>query len=377
MKRKILITTDFSDEAARAFRYAAGIYQGDSNDAFEAILLHVENPAYAVNPEMGVYVSTPPEVTMESRLIQKRMTEQVEKWSREFGGIQFITRSEIGPIVPVIREVAEEIHADLIVAGASGKGAIERSILGSVATDLAKHAPCPVLIVPAEANVSGVKRAVLATDFKNLQDTHILDPLQDIVHSHEASLMLLHIYQYEEKVMEKNFELLEELSDYFNEEKFEYYFLEDDDKLRSIEDFMVGYHADMLALIAQERSFFQDLFHRSLTRRLIIHSKVPVLILHPVFWGSDEDDEDSFNEKVARQVKNWRAEVDRLKMQSKLGQMEMSDNLERGTEEAKKKLNEVMERLDGAGEVAKDKWQNFQKEMTEALKHVKKALVGR
>ncbi len=45
--------------------------------------------------------------------------------------------------------VAQESHCDLIVMGSEGKSGIGRTLLGSVAEQVARHAPCPVLICKA------------------------------------------------------------------------------------------------------------------------------------------------------------------------------------------------------------------------------------
>lgn len=44
-------------------------------------------------------------------------------------------------------DFAKEKGIDLIVVGSRGRGAIERFLLGSVATKIVTHAPCSVLVV--------------------------------------------------------------------------------------------------------------------------------------------------------------------------------------------------------------------------------------
>jgi nucleotide-binding universal stress UspA family protein len=44
-------------------------------------------------------------------------------------------------------KVAAKQHADLIVMGAKGLGAIDRFLLGSVSTRVVQHANCSVLVV--------------------------------------------------------------------------------------------------------------------------------------------------------------------------------------------------------------------------------------
>ncbi|KAL3642788.1 hypothetical protein CASFOL_013603 [Castilleja foliolosa] len=46
-----------------------------------------------------------------------------------------------------ICQAAEELHADLVVVGSRGLGAIKRALLGSVSNYCAHHVHCPVLIV--------------------------------------------------------------------------------------------------------------------------------------------------------------------------------------------------------------------------------------
>lgn len=45
---------------------------------------------------------------------------------------------------------AKEWQADLIVVGTHGRGGLERLFLGSVAEEVLRHAPCPVLVIPQE-----------------------------------------------------------------------------------------------------------------------------------------------------------------------------------------------------------------------------------
>ena len=65
-------------------------------------------------------------------------------------------RPEGVEVVPVVREGApshvvldEGEGADLIVLGKRGHGGFLGLLIGSVATQVANHASCPVVIVPA------------------------------------------------------------------------------------------------------------------------------------------------------------------------------------------------------------------------------------
>jgi nucleotide-binding universal stress UspA family protein len=57
------------------------------------------------------------------------------------------TRVVTGEPRQTIVDVAAEWDADLVVVGARGLGAIASAVLGSVSLAVARHAPCPVLVV--------------------------------------------------------------------------------------------------------------------------------------------------------------------------------------------------------------------------------------
>ena len=61
-----------------------------------------------------------------------------------------------GPIAQRILDEVKKERTDLIMVGSHGRSGISRVLLGSVAEHLARHAPCPVMIIrlqPVEAAV--------------------------------------------------------------------------------------------------------------------------------------------------------------------------------------------------------------------------------
>lgn len=55
----------------------------------------------------------------------------------------------------MIIEAAEAEHADMIIVGSHGRGAVGRLFLGSVSEHVVRNAPCPVLVVrPKDVTLS-------------------------------------------------------------------------------------------------------------------------------------------------------------------------------------------------------------------------------
>ena len=56
-------------------------------------------------------------------------------------------RVETGDPAAIVCLVARDLAVDVVVIGSHGKGFLSRVLLGSVSDHVARHAPCPVLVV--------------------------------------------------------------------------------------------------------------------------------------------------------------------------------------------------------------------------------------
>jgi nucleotide-binding universal stress UspA family protein len=66
----------------------------------------------------------------------------------DLDGIDYVTSEEIGDPAHVLMAYAADAGADLLILGKRGAGLLERIVLGSVASRVAHHSPCPVMLVP-------------------------------------------------------------------------------------------------------------------------------------------------------------------------------------------------------------------------------------
>ena len=138
--RTILHPTDFSPGSAAAFAYACDLAREAGS---RVIVLHAFGPVVPIATE-GVILS---DDVAELRALAQRELDavrppdpavRVEKVIRE------------GPSTQVILDAAREFGADLIVMGTHGRTGFRRLVLGSVAEEVLRKAPCPVLTVKTE-----------------------------------------------------------------------------------------------------------------------------------------------------------------------------------------------------------------------------------
>jgi nucleotide-binding universal stress UspA family protein len=67
---------------------------------------------------------------------------------------QILDSVDVGDPAERILALAEEVHADLIVVGTTGRRGLEHLVLGSVAETVLRNAHCPVLVVRPKSHAA-------------------------------------------------------------------------------------------------------------------------------------------------------------------------------------------------------------------------------
>jgi nucleotide-binding universal stress UspA family protein len=138
--KKILVPVDFSECSRKALQYAIPFARQFNA---ELTLVHVVQVNYYVG-DFG---------TVDMALLETEMRKSAEKQlsdlaAREVGQeLRSETVLRTGRIVSEIVEVAKQTKADIIIISTHGHTGLKHVLLGSVAENVVRHAPCPVLIV--------------------------------------------------------------------------------------------------------------------------------------------------------------------------------------------------------------------------------------
>jgi nucleotide-binding universal stress UspA family protein len=139
--RRICCPTDFSEASREALRegsqlarrYGAGL-----------TVLHVAEPVHG-GPEMAFAAA--------AQQIEEAAASSLSAWKTEaermLGG-QVGSVLVAGPPAPAIVRFARDSGTDLIVMASHGRTGIRRLVLGSVAEQVLRSAPCDVLVVRRE-----------------------------------------------------------------------------------------------------------------------------------------------------------------------------------------------------------------------------------
>ena len=134
--RRITLATDGSDASAKALEFVLTKFQPDrSTGKGRQVPIHVR--VIHVMP----FLKYPELKEAGHKLIEQSVRELIK------AGFTAEAVCQLGKPAEEIMKVASKHHADLIVMGAKGLGAIARFLLGSVSTRVVQHANCSVLVV--------------------------------------------------------------------------------------------------------------------------------------------------------------------------------------------------------------------------------------
>jgi nucleotide-binding universal stress UspA family protein len=143
--KKILVAYDFSDPANRALAFAADLAQ-PLGATLEVVHVHPELYDGQSDPSLGLPWPAPEQVERYMRFLDTELERSVrgvlgtdaDKVKRH------VVRGE--PAKRIVA-LAGELGADLLCFGSTGKGAVERVLLGSVSQRILRTSEVPVLTV--------------------------------------------------------------------------------------------------------------------------------------------------------------------------------------------------------------------------------------
>jgi nucleotide-binding universal stress UspA family protein len=185
--RNILYATDFSPAAEAALPYAIGLARRYGGTVHA---LHVRFPATypVVGPEAmpQIMQAAEEQAKMEAQQLHQMLT-----------GIPHEVSVGEGEVWPMVNEIATEHKADLIVIGTHGRKGVTRVLLGSVAEEIFRKSPVPVLTVGPHVSKDTerrleMKEILFATDFSR-ESLAALPFAVSMAQEHQARLTLMHV----------------------------------------------------------------------------------------------------------------------------------------------------------------------------------------
>ncbi len=270
--KPIVAPTDFSPVSANAVNYAADMA---AMLGMSLNLLHV----YAI----PVPVSEVPAPVVNVRDLEADATAKLDALkdkllTRTMGKIGIRTDVRPGNILPEIISYCKEIKPHAVVMGAESSSAFERVFFGGKTMEALKQMEFPLIVVPPNVSFSNIRKIGFACDFREVVESVRVNEIKDIVEEFKAELHVLHVTGDEfrpETVEESGW--LQEMLGSLNPK---YHFLKGPEVEKELADFAEKNNLDLLIIIPKKHSFISRIFQHRHSKRLVLHTHVPVMAIH-------------------------------------------------------------------------------------------------
>ncbi|MBK1439451.1 universal stress protein [Parapedobacter sp. ISTM3] len=270
----IIIATDFSESATNAALYAA--YLSGPLRVHTIILYHSYDSAPQAT-EIPLPESKDAALAHESSLTALEATEaKMQPFISKHTSVEIIA-NEL-PIVVGIQRLLDERRVGLVVTGITGKSNLEKFLIGSNTIAIADACTAPVLVVPEQVEFKPIAKAVFACDLDKVDDTMPVGTLAQLADTLAFKLLVLNIVKpeagFDPGIIPEQYKL-HGLLDRLNPE---YHYVEYNDVVEGIMNFAETQQADLVMTVPKRYGFFDNLFHKSVTKKLAHHTRLPLLI---------------------------------------------------------------------------------------------------
>lgn len=269
--KKILVPTDFSDQAEHALKVAAEIARNHNSEIY---LLHMlELPLQGVDP----YGSSGdlPEAMFFIKMAQQQFeTVMSQDYLKGLDVFQTV-KSDLS--FSEIKNTCDELNIDLIVMGSHGATGLREVFIGSNAEKVVRSSKVPVLVIKNNYENFYIDNFVFASDFKKDSKKTYRQAIK-FAKAFEATIHLLMVNT------PNNFTTTTEAKAQINEfTKDEVYFpisiniYNDESVEQGILNFSKEIDADLIGISTHGRQGIAHFFNGSISEDIVNHANRPVI----------------------------------------------------------------------------------------------------
>ena len=280
--KRILVPTDFSPTAEKAFRIALDIALKSKGEIF---LYHAYTPVdrtTSINlDKKGVASNSHKEAGLMKRL--ERLKKKVMS-----DGLHVPVSIVLGnnPVIKNMLNVVSDKNIDLIVMGTQGASGLKKVIIGSVASSVIQKCDIPVLLIPEKCEWKEPGQVVFATNYHKT-DRQAITLVIALAKYYNAKVTVTHLLNAKSMLQaekeQTNFDTYAyTIQREFSNSKLKFQLVKTTAVTETMENLDKKYPYDILAMVRRKKSFFEGFFLESFTQNMAYVTRKPLLIIPEV-----------------------------------------------------------------------------------------------
>ncbi|WP_224491438.1 universal stress protein [Robertkochia flava] len=275
--KRIVLPTDFSDNAWNAISYAVQLF---ANETCQLYFLHTYVPAfYRVDYAIG----GPAYSGIDDAMIQATISgleNTVARVKEEYPNDKHTYHQHyaFNLLTDEVKELCEKEDIDLVIMGTKGATGAERILFGSNAVFMMRKIDVPLIVIPGAYAFKKPVSVLFPNDFLMIPDKEVLKPLLQLLKNNHAHLDVVHVQEDREMTRQQEhnkYVLHERLAD------CNYDFLEIQEGYMpdAIKDMIDEGPYDLLVMLNRKHSFLERLLLRQNVDSLGFEVEIPFMVL--------------------------------------------------------------------------------------------------
>jgi len=278
--RKILVPTDFSDNAMNAIQYALELFKYERSDFF---IMH------AYQDEIYADTSLLSEETLEkvTQIISGKSQKQLENTLKKIKEISPNPRHKYNVISAnnMLMDEADKIvndeNIDIIVMGTRGETNDRKLTFGSHTLQVLKYVQCPVLAIPANYKYIQPKHILFPTDYMIPYKRRELKLLCEMVSPYRAVIDMIYISKSDKLSLRQ-----EDNKAFINEglckNSINFKTINEKNITNAIYKYLKEHKIDMLVMVNTRHSFLESILFQSTIDKMSLYIDIPFLALQNI-----------------------------------------------------------------------------------------------
>ena len=275
--KRILLPTDFSENAFNAIKYAVQLFAEDECTFY---LLNTYTP---VASNVGMLVNSYSALQLEEitransehglDLIEEKLRKEYSNAKHSFKKI-----TAFNLLVSEIVACVKEYEIDLIVMGTQGATGAKEIFLGTHTMFTIKKVKCPVIAVPSGFKFEAPKEILFATDYRFYTSNKYLSLLKELCIANKSKLNILNAY-FNLPLEERQIKTKDYIDGFFKDISHLFHIAEESDIPEAVTKFQETRKINLLVMIHNKHSFFENLLFKPVINEMVYHTNVPFLVI--------------------------------------------------------------------------------------------------
>jgi nucleotide-binding universal stress UspA family protein len=276
--KRILLPTDFSENAYNAISYAVQLYK-DIKCKF--YILHTYTPVSISAGRMVDNYSSFDLQDITKETAERKLKGIEDRLKTEFNNANhtFITMVSFNTLTSEMVEVVKKKEIEFVIMGTKGATGAKEIFIGSNTMQTIKNLKCPVIAIPSGFKYEKPSEILFPTDYKIHKANKYLSLIKELCENNNNSkLHILNVSQ-DISLKEKQEQTETFLDDFFKETIHLFHNTENEDLLKAIITFKKTYKINFLIMVHNEHNLFENLFFKPVVNQMVYHTNIPFLVI--------------------------------------------------------------------------------------------------